>query len=711
LKINKSGAAVTAALALSAATLASGLASGQAAAQSAYREQYRPQYHFTPAYNWMNDPNGLLYYDGSYNLFFQWDPNGTTWGDISWGHASGPDLLHWQQQAPAILASPEELIFSGSAVADTFNTSGLGSIDNPPLVAVYTSAYNGTTTLPNGQFVLGGQQAQSLAYSLDGGLTWTRYAGNPVILLPPSPYQPQYNNFRDPNVFWYAPGRKWVMIAALSALHKVVLFSSPDLKTWSFMSTFGPANATGGNWECPDLFQLPVDGDAANKKWVLMLGVNPGAVAGGSGTQYFLGQFDGNTFTPDPGSVLDPNQPAGSTVIANFEAPSYAAIGWTATGGLAGAAPTYGSVEGQQTVTGFKGKQLLDTFIGADATQGTLTSPAFRITKPFLNLLVGGGYHPYNPATYGTAQDTETAVDLLVGGKVVRTVTGTNSEHLGWRGWDVGEYLGRWAQVQVVDANSGGWGHLNVDQIVLSDTLQQEANWVDFGPDFYAANSWNGLPADLRVAIGWMNNWNYGGNIPTSPWRSAMSIPRHFTLQTLNGQVKLIQQPVTQFAKLLETPLYSSASPQTLLPGTSTAAVGGAKGDTLAITAVFKNVNATEFGFKLRKGNGGQETLVGYDPNAHELFLDRWNSGDISFDPSFPGRYIAPLEPDAQGNVTLQILVDWSSVEVFANGGQVALTAQVFPAQSSSGVAAYSRGGNAVLESVTIQPVRSVWHH
>jgi sucrose-6-phosphate hydrolase SacC (GH32 family) len=190
-----------------------------------------------------------------------------------------------------------------------------------------------------------------------------------------------------------------------------------------------------------------------------------------------------------------------------------------------------------------------------------------------------------------------------------------------------------------------------------------------------------------------------------------MSIPRHFTLQTLNGQVKLIQQPVTQFAKLLETPLYSSASPQTLLPGTSTAAVGGAKGDTLAITAVFKNVNATEFGFKLRKGNGGQETLVGYDPNAHELFLDRWNSGDISFDPSFPGRYIAPLEPDAQGNVTLQILVDWSSVEVFANGGQVALTAQVFPAQSSSGVAAYSRGGNAVLESVTIQPVRSVWHH
>ncbi len=661
----------------------------------------------------MNDPNGLLYYDGTYNLFFQWNPNGTTWGDISWGHAVGPDLLHWQQLSPpappAIAASSEELIFSGSAVADVYNTSGFGSPGNPPLVAIYTSAYTGTATLPNGQFVLGGQQSQSIAYSLDNGVTWTQYAGNPVILLPPNPYQAQYNNFRDPKVFWYAPDRKWVMIASLSALHKVVLFSSPDLKNWSFMSEFGPADAIGGNWECPDLFQLPVDGNNASKKWVLMLGVNPGAIAGGSGTQYFLGNFDGTTFTAD--DVIDTQQPHGSIVIENFEAPSYAAMDWTATGGLAGSAPTFGGVEGQQTITGYKGKQLLDTFIGGDATQGTLTSPAFKLSKPYLNFLIGGGYHPYNPATYGTPSDTETAVNLLVDGKVMDTATGSDSEHLGWRSWNVSALEGRTAQIQVVDANSGGWGHINADQFVLSDVPKAEAHWVDYGPDFYAASTWNGLPANLQVGIAWMNNWDYGGNIPTAPWRSAMSIPRQFSLQTINGQVVLTQQPVADFPKLLGGTVYASTGSQVVLPGTSRAAAGNATGETLDITAEFQNVNAERFGLKVRKGSNGDETLVGYDAKRQEVFVDRWNSGNVGFDPSFPGIYVAPLKPDSQGHVTLQILVDWSSVEVFANNGQVALTAQIFPSPTSRQVAAFAEGGDAILNSVNIRRVKSIWPH
>jgi sucrose-6-phosphate hydrolase SacC (GH32 family) len=692
------------------------MASSQAGAQT-YSEAYRPQFHFSPATNWMNDPNGLLYYDGTYNLFFQWNPTGTTWGDISWGHAVGPDLLHWAQLAPALVATPTQFFFSGSAVADVTNTSGFGSPGEPPLVAIYTSYYPSTMVLPNGQFILGGTQAQSIAYSLDQGLTWTQYAGNPVIPLPPTPYEGQYANFRDPKVFWYGPDSKWVMVASLATLHKVLLFSSPDLKNWSLMSEFGPANAVGGNWECPDLFELPVDGNPANKKWVLMLGVNPGSLPGGSGTQYFIGNFDGTTFTAN--DVIDTNQPPGSIVIANFEAATYADIGWTATGGLAGSGPTFGAVEGQSPVTGYKGRQLIDSFIGGDATQGTLTSPPFKITKPYLNFLYGGGYHPYNPATYGTAADTETAADLLVAGQVVDTTTGSNSEHLGWRSWNVSAYLGKMAQIKVVDANSSGWGHIDADQFVLSDVPKAEANWVDYGPDFYAASSWNGLPSNLLIAIGWMNNWNYGGNIPTAPpqgtgpWRSAMSIPRQFSLQTVNGQVRLVQQPVADFKNLLGPPFTVPTGKQVIVPGTSIDAVGKARGETLDISAVFENVNAKRFGLKVRMGpNGGDETLIGYDALMQDVFVDRWRSGDISFDPTFPGHYVAPLQPDASGHITLHVLVDWSSVEVFAQGtGQVVLTAQIFPAPTDRGVAAFAQGGDAILDSVSVRPVRSIWKH
>ncbi len=261
-------------VAVAAAIIGGAAAAPAAHAATTYQELFRPQFHFTPAQNWMNDPNGLVYDNGEYHLFYQYNPFGNTWGNMSWGHAVSKDLVHWTQLPVAIPAEGDELIFSGSAVVDKDNTAGFGA---GAMVAIYTSAR------PN-------SQAQSLAYSLDHGRTWTKYAGNPVLDIGSS-------EFRDPKVFWYAAGHKWVMAVSKAQEHKIALYSSANLKTWTHMSDFGPANDTNGAWECPDLFPLQLDG--GQTKWVLVVNINPGGIAGGSGTQYFVGDFDGTTFTAD----------------------------------------------------------------------------------------------------------------------------------------------------------------------------------------------------------------------------------------------------------------------------------------------------------------------------------------------------------------------------------------------------------------------------
>ena len=249
--------------------------------------QFRPQYHFTAARNWLNDPNGLVYSNGIYHLFYQHNPQGEVWGNMSWGHATSADLVRWDEQPVAIPCDEQEAIFSGSAVADVHNTSGFGAGTTVPLVAIYTSSYSAGSRLA-------GRQAQSLAYSNDDGATWTKYAGNPVLDRASA-------DFRDPKVFWYdgSAGSYWVMVAVEAMDREVVLYKSADLKAWEHLSTFGPANATGGVWECPDLFELPVDGDAGNTKWVLVVNLSPGGIAGGSGGQYFLGSFDGVAFVSE----------------------------------------------------------------------------------------------------------------------------------------------------------------------------------------------------------------------------------------------------------------------------------------------------------------------------------------------------------------------------------------------------------------------------
>ncbi len=267
---------------------------------AAEQEPFRPSYHFTPAANWINDPNGLVYYAGEYHLFYQYHPDSTVWGPMHWGHAVSTDLLHWTELPIALY--PDELgaIFSGSAVIDWQNTAGFGA---EAMVAIFTH------DSPAGQ-------RQSLAYSTDRGRTWTKYAGNPVLATPPGE-----KDFRDPKVFWYAQEEAvghWVMLLAVQ--DSIWFYTSSDLKQWMLAGEFGAeAGSHAGVWETPDLFLLPVDDGAANR-WVLTVGIGYGAPVTEQCTQYFVGNFDGFIFT---------NENSSETILrADYGPDFYAAQGW-----------------------------------------------------------------------------------------------------------------------------------------------------------------------------------------------------------------------------------------------------------------------------------------------------------------------------------------------------------------------------------------------
>ncbi|MFD5946957.1 GH32 C-terminal domain-containing protein [Streptomyces collinus] len=837
-------AAVATVCALSAAPLAP---QAVAADPPPYTETYRPQFHFTPEKNWMNDPNGLVYYKGEYHLFYQHNPNGNSWGDMSWGHAVSKDLVHWEELPLALSHDDEEMVFSGSAVVDWNNTTGFGTKKNPPMVAIYTSAYKD-----------GGKQAQSLAYSTDHGRTWTKYQGNPVIDI-------GSRNFRDPKVQWYAPTKSWLMTVSLSEEHKVQFYSSKNLKDWSLLSEFGPTGATGGVWECPDLFPLAVDGDKKNIKWVLVVNLNPGGIAGGSGSQYFIGDFDGKKFTAeDKGTYTPPN----GTVLQGFEGAGFG--DWTTTGTAFGQGPATGAVDWQGAVIGFEGKGLANSFHGGDGGTGSLTSPSFTVDSPYLNFKIGGGRHPHEAGTvlgasppegtvladfeggtygdwtgtgnaFGTAPATgtlpdqgqvsgflggglvntflngdsttgtltspeftldkkhinfligggnhpagsanPTAIELLVDGQVVRSATGKDAEALNWASWDVGDLAGKKARIRIVDDNTGGWGHLNVDHIVLSDTtaprvstetsvnlivdgkvvrtatgtdsetldwasfdlrpyagkqariqivdmntggwghvladhfttadkpaksVLQRADWTDYGKDYYAAVSWEHAPGGKRYMIGWMDNWDYAGSVPTTPWRGAQSIPREMALRTIDGRIRLTSKPVGTVESLRNKRPATASS--VTVKNTSKRLLGRtANGQALDIEATFSLKDAKRFGLKVRTGAGGEETVIGYDATTHELYVDRSRSGAVDFHNLFStGVETAPLKPK-NGKVKLRVLVDASSVEVFGGNGEAVITDQIFPDPSSTGVEIFAEGGTASLDQLRAWQLRSLW--
>ena len=279
-----------------------------------YSDLHRPQYHFSPPEKWMNDPNGMVYYEGEYHLFYQYYPDSTVWGPMHWGHAVTKDLVHWEHLPVALYPDSLGYILSGSAVVDWNNTSGFGQNGKPPLIAIFTHHDPAGERAGRIDF-----QYQSIAFSNDNGRTWTKYDGNPVIP------NPGIKDFRDPKVIWDEGSNQWVMVFA--AADMVKFYGSPNLINWQFLSDFGKTYGShGGVWECPDLFPMKVAGDGA-VKWVLLLSINPGGPSGGSATQYFVGDFDGKKFTLDP--TFAAQVMAEKAVWLDWGRDNYAGVTWS----------------------------------------------------------------------------------------------------------------------------------------------------------------------------------------------------------------------------------------------------------------------------------------------------------------------------------------------------------------------------------------------
>ena len=487
-------------------------------ADKRYTEPFRPQYHFSPEKNWMNDPNGLVYYKGEYHLFYQYNPFGDIWGHMSWGHAVSRDLVHWEHLPIALQEENGVMIVSGSAVVDWQNSSSLCRNPDPRDKSCLIAIYTGRTEA---------LQSQHIAFSNDRGRTWTKYSGNPVIDL-------KMRDFRDPKVIWHDESKKWIMVTVLAREKKVRFFGSGNLRDWTALSDFGPAGATGGVWECPDIFPLPVDGRPGEKRWVLVVSLNPGGPAGGSGGQYFVGQFDGTKF-------VNENSP---------------------------------------------------------------------------------------------------------------------------------------------------------DQVL----------WIDHGKDFYAVQSFADIPpADRRtIWIGWLTNWQYARQEPTSPWRTAQSVPRRVRLKKFPEGNRLVQEPIVELQRLRERELRLTNKN---VSGANKV-LAGRPAEAWEMIVDLELTAASQAGLKVRKGPS-EETIVGVRRNPPELFIDRTRSGNTKFHERFPGVHTAPLR---SGNrVKLHVFVDWSSVEVFANDGETVLSDRIFPSAGSDGVEVFTGGGDARVMSLQMWKLKNIW--
>lgn len=500
-----------------------------ATSTEAYQETYRNQFHFSPDSMWMNDPNGMVYYDGEYHLFYQYYPDSTVWGPMHWGHAISTDLIHWEHLPIALFPDSLGYIFSGSAVIDWQNTSGFGDGTTPPMIAIFTHHLAAGERAGRNDF-----QNQSIAYSLDSGRSWTKYAGNPVIP------NPGIRDFRDPKVIWDENSQQWVMVFA--AGDHVKLYGSPNLKDWAHLSDFGHNfGSHDGVWECPDLFPLPVEG-SNTQQWVLLSSINPGHVNGGSGTQYFVGDFNGTEF------VLD---------------------------------------------------------------------PAFA-----------------------------------------------------------------------------------------AETVDNQAIWLDYGRDNYAGVTWSDIPAadGRRLFIGWMSNWNYALVVPTSRWRSAMTIPRVLKLVQDEQGYRLRNQPVKALNTIrgqqhtIAAQVFSSK--QDLTPEATPCE--------LILTYDLSNSNSASFGVELSNGQG-EIYRLGYDAKNKRLFSDRTQLNNNGFSEKFaPEVHYAPYTI-AGDQLKLHLLLDKSAAELFVDDGTVAITDIYFPAMDFDQLTLFSEGGATSLTDGVLYPLNSIW--
>ena len=628
-----------------------------------YHEIYRPQYHLTTPKGALFDPTALVYVNGYYH--------------VNRRLATSDDLVHWKLGARKRLNTDSTREMSGSVVIDEQNSSGFGIDGKPPLVAVYS-----------GLRIKDGRQFQCIAWSNDDGKTWTQYDKNPVIDI-------GSHEFRDPQVFWYQPSKQWIMIVALSSKQKVRFYSSVNLKEWKFLSDFGPLGAIKGVWECPDIFPLPVDENKNKIKWVLEVDVQP------LGGQYFLGEFDGRKFTVDKNfnamlNQLKKNQPeVKGKVLFDFEKDL---AGWKKEGDAFAGSPAEGSLSYQNAVIGFKGNKLVNSFYNRDSSTGKIISPSFLIDKKYLNFLIGGGDHP-----------NETSINLIIDDKVVETKTGVNTEVLYWAGWDVEKYVGKRAKIEIVDSSTGEFGHILIDQIMLSDepakNEKEATTWIDYGPDFYAERSWVNAPDARRIWVAWMGSWLYATSVPTTPWKGGHTFPREVTLKTFPEGVRLVQNPVEEIQKLRDKHLHLE---NIQINQNEDFKISDITDNTYELEVEFAIKDSGKITIDLCKGLN-QKTVLTYDPKREVMKMDRTQSGETSFSVSFPHVYQAPLKT-RNSKVKFHILVDHSSIEVFGNDGESTITCQIFPDPESRGVSISSQSSLLKLINMDVWQLKSIWN-
>lgn len=472
---------------------------------SSNRETYRPVYHHTPVYGWMNDPNGMFYKDGVYHLYFQYNPYGSMWANMTWGHSTSTDLTHWTYEGTAIVPDAWGAIFSGSCVVDKDNTAGLGK---GAVVAFYTSA----KSTPWGDV-----QSQSMAYSLDNGKTFIKYEHNPILTS-------TERDFRDPKVFWYAPGKHWVMMLAVG--QEMQIYSSGNLKDWKKESSFGAMQgAHGGVWECPDLVEVAVEG-SKEKKWVLICNLNPGGPFGGSAAQYFVGSFDGKKFVNE--------------------------------------SPT-------------------------------------------------------------------------------------------------------------------------------------QTKWLDWGKDNYATVTWSNAPAGRCIALGWMSNWQYANNVPTTQYRSANTLARDLTLYRVGGELYLKSKPSPEIKKARAE---EKKIPTFEVKGNYEVAslLADNKG-AYEIEMTIENKGTSKIDFSLMNEKG-EKVAMYYDVVRKQFVMDRSASGIVGFSRDFPAVTVAPVRNTDQ--IHLRLFIDRSSVEVFGEEGEYVMTNLVFPAEPYNRMVFSSDKGSYIVKSMNV---------
>lgn len=488
-----------------------------------YEERYRSQIHFSPEAHWMNDPNGMVYYDGEYHLFYQYYPDSTVWGPMHWGHAVSTDLIHWTHLPVALYPDSLGYIFSGSAVIDWKNTSGFGQNGVPPMIAIFT--YHNPVAEKAGRIDF---QNEGIAFSLDKGRSWTKYAENPVLK------NPGIRDFRDPKVVWHEETHCWIMI--LAAQDRVKLYSSPDLKSWTYESDFGAdRGAHGGVWECPDLFPMQ-SGDTT--KWVMLVNINPGGPNGGSATQYFVGDFDGHVFT----------------------------------------------------------------------SQGIKTK------------------------------------------------------------------------------------------------------WLDYGKDNYAGVTWSDVPKEdgRRLYVGWMNNWQYANQIPTSTWRGACTLPRSLELVEIYNDYLLLSTPVKEFDQLkVEEKKLAAAS----ISGEYE--IKETQEFPIEVNLNFDTSNSTQMTFAEKFGiilsnSKNERLLIGYDNLNKLFFTDRTSAGWDNPSHDFAQNIFAPYINN-DPTLAIRLIIDQSSVELFSKNGLIVMTDRFFPTEDFTKLTLFADKGEVKLKSGSITKLKSIW--